>query len=131
MAPWLEEQRVPPPQHSEEQLRVMRCRPHEMRVHRVVLQNLQTQPPRPNEPEGPYHFGPCDRCGAVVSISWDRERNCLRQQNVRVIRYGRLDDPVGQIVEGPGEIVDESALPAGGTVVDEIEIPQPRGRKSQ
>jgi hypothetical protein len=126
--PRFEETRVPPPQHSEEQLRVMRCRPHEVRVHRVTFQSLQTQAPRPNEPEGPYHFGTCERCGAVVPLSWNPGRGSLRQHNVRVYLHGRLDDPVGQVVDEPGEVVDEAEAAARPQVVDEAEMPKPKGR---
>ena len=115
--------KVLPPQHSEIQLAVIRCGErrggHRVRVHRGHW------PPRgmvrPNEPMGPHVDGPCLDCGATVQIYNPPG------SKVTVILHGAAAEAQGQVIdEEPGAVIDEADLPAGGTVVDEVELPNRR-----
>jgi hypothetical protein len=119
--------KVAPPAHSEDQLRVMRCAPHEVPMHPVTVEALKTQPARANEPEGPYHFAPCRKCGGIVPSSWDREKGRPRQHNVRWIVSRAVPLPAGEIVQEGGEIVEETEEPMP-QIVEEHEF-RPRGRR--
>jgi hypothetical protein len=58
-----EERQAQPPQHSESELAVLRCK-HEVLIHRSRWPPQGD--PRPNEPEGPHVDVPCEKCGATA-----------------------------------------------------------------
>ena len=113
--------RVKPPQHSESQLRVIRCGErrggHRVRVHRSQW------PPRgiarPNEPLGPHVAASCLDCEATVHVYHPPG------PKVTVIRHGEATAAQGQVLE-EGAVIDEAEVPPGGTVADEVELPNRR-----
>lgn len=117
------EDRSKPPQHSQEYLNgVYRCgqrNKHEVRIHRAQW------PPaaHANLNDRPHLDRTCENCGGQVIVYDPPDRS------VTVILYGEPGERDGKVVEETiGAVLDESAVPAGGQVLEEPEMPK-RGRR--
>lgn len=110
------------PQHPDTYTQgVYRCgerRDHQIRVHRSKWPPVQ----HPNLNDRPHITGHCERCGAVC-IVYDPPSS-----DMTVILYGEKGSEQGRVEDEAGPVVDESAVPAAGQVVDEAEQPR-RGRR--
>lgn len=100
------------PQHDDTYLRtVYACgqrRDHIVKVHRAHW------PPKaqPGLNDAPHLVAKCDRCGATC-IVYDPP-----SADMTVVLYGEASDAVGKVVDEKGKVIDASAAPKAGQVVD-------------